>query len=152
MVEVGEGEVLEQAGVRVVGAPTDHRPVEPTVGYRVEYDGRAVVLAGDTVPCEGLDALCRDADVYVQTVLRDDLVSMVPMRRFQETIDYHSTLVQTAQTAQRTGVRTLVLTHQIPTPAPGSADEWVAIAREHFAGEIVFANDLTTVAVGPTTS
>jgi ribonuclease Z len=148
VVEVGEGEVLEQAGVRVVAAPTDHRPVEPTVGYRVEHDGRAVVLAGDTVPCAGLDGLCRDADVYVQTVLRDDLVSRAPMRRFQETIDYHSTLEQTAQTAQRTGVRTLVLTHQIPTPAPGSADEWVAIAREHFAGEIVFADDLTTVGVG----
>jgi ribonuclease Z len=147
VVEVGEGVVLEQDGVRVVAGPTDHRPVEPTVGYRVERDGRAVALAGDTVPCAGLDALCRDADVYVQTVLRDDLVSMVPMRRFQETIDYHSTLVQTAQTAQRTGVRTLVLTHQIPTPAPGSADEWVAIAREHFAGEIVFADDLTTVEV-----
>ena len=148
VVEVGEGEVFDRAGVRVVAAPTDHRPVEPTVGYRVEHDGRAAVLAGDTVPCAGLDGLCRDADVYVQTVLRDDLVSRAPMRRFQETIDYHSTLEQTAQTAQRTDVRTLVLTHQIPTPAPGSADEWVAIAREHFAGEIVFADDLTTVEVG----
>jgi ribonuclease Z len=150
VVEVGEGEVLDEAGVRVVAAPTDHRPVEPTVGYRIEHDGRAVVLAGDTVPCAGLDELCRDADVYVQTVLRDDLVSRAPMRRFQETIDYHSTLVQTAQTAQRTGVRTLVLTHQIPTPAPGSADEWIGIAREHFSGEIVFADDLTTVEAGPT--
>jgi len=147
VVEVGEGVVLEQGDVRVVAGPTDHRPVEPTVGYRVEHNGHAVVLAGDTVPCAGLDALCAGADVYVQTVLRDDLVSKVPMRRFQETIDYHSTVVQTAQTAQRTRVRTLVLTHQIPTPAPGSADQWIAIAREHFDGEIVFADDLTKVAV-----
>ena len=40
------------------------------------------MIAGDTVPCAGLDELCRGADVYVQTVLRDDLVRMVPMPRF----------------------------------------------------------------------
>ena len=41
---------------------------------------------------------------------------------------------------------TLVLTHQIPTPAPGSADEWVGIASRVFGGAIVFAEDLTRVA------
>ncbi|MDQ1508858.1 MAG: ribonuclease, partial [Actinomycetota bacterium] len=83
--------------------------------------------------------------VYVQTVLRDDLVQMVPMQRFRDTIDYHSTVVQAAQTAARGGVRTLVLTHQIPTPAAGAADEWTAMAREYFRGEIVFGEDLLTV-------
>jgi ribonuclease Z len=147
VVEVGAGTVFEEDGVCVVAAATDHRPVEPTVGYRVEHDGRAAVLAGDTVPCAGLDELCRGADVYVQTVLRDDLVQMVPMQRFQDTIDYHSTVVQAAQTATRAGVKTLVLTHQVPTPGPGTADEWAAIARAEFGGEIVFGEDLTTVSV-----
>jgi ribonuclease Z len=145
--ELEPGVVFDEDGLRIVAAPTDHRPVEPTLGFRVEYDGKAAVLAGDTVPCAGLDELCRDADVYVQTVLRDDLVRMVPMQRFVDTIDYHSTVVQAAQTAQRGGVRTLVLTHQIPTPAAGAAAEWVAIAREHFAGEIVFGDDLTTISI-----
>jgi ribonuclease Z len=145
VVEVTPGIVFDEDGVRVVAARTDHRPVEPTLGFRVECDGRTVVLAGDTVPCEGLDELCRGADVYVQTVLRDDLVQMVPMQRFKDTIDYHSTVAQAAQTAARGGVRTLVLTHQVPTPAVGAADEWIALAREHFDGEIVFGEDLTTI-------
>ena len=34
--------VFEEGGVRVLAAPTDHRPVHPTVGYRVEHDGRSV--------------------------------------------------------------------------------------------------------------
>jgi ribonuclease Z len=145
VVEVTPGIVFDEDGVRVVAARTDHRPVEPTLGFRVECDGKTVVLAGDTVPCEGLDELCRGADVYVQTVLRDDLVRMVPMQRFKDTIDYHSTVAQAAQTAARGGVRTLVLTHQVPTPAVGAADEWIALAREHFDGEIVFGEDLTTI-------
>ncbi len=147
VVEVTTGTVLDDGGVRVVAAATDHRPVEPTLAYRVECDGRSVVLAGDTVPCAGLDELCRGADVYVQTVLRDDLVRKVPMPRFQDTIDYHSTVGQAAQTAARGGVRTLVLTHQVPTPAPGSADEWIALAREHFDGEVVFGDDLVSISV-----
>jgi len=146
-VEVAPGVVYDESGLRIVAARTDHKPVEPTLGYRVELDGKAVVVAGDTVPCAGLDALCAGADVYVQTVLRDDLVRMVPMQRFVDTIDYHSTVAQAAQTAARGGVGTLVLTHQIPTPAPGSTGEWLAIAREHFAGEIVFGEDLASIAI-----
>ena len=145
--EVAGGVVWEADGVRVIAAATDHRPVEPTVGYRVEHDGKAVVIAGDTVPCAGLDELCAGADVYVQTVLRDDLVGMVPMQRFRDTIDYHSSVVQAGQTAARAGVRTLALTHQVPTPAPESAAEWVAIAAEYFGGEIVFGEDLATIPV-----
>lgn len=143
--ETEPGLVFDEGGVRVIAARTDHRPVEPTIGFRIEHEGHSVVLAGDTVPCDGLDELCRDADVYVQTVLRDDLVNQVPMQRFKDTVDYHSTLVQSAQTAKRTGVKKLVLTHQIPTPGPGAADEWLAIAREYFDGEIIWGEDLLTV-------
>jgi ribonuclease Z len=147
VVEVTSGVIFDEDGLRVVAASTDHRPVEPTVGYRVECGGKAVVVAGDTVPCAGLDELCADADIYVQTVLRDDLVRMVPMARFVDTIDYHSTVVQAAQTAARGGVRTLVLTHQVPTPGIGAADEWIGLARGHFDGDVVFGEDLTSISV-----
>lgn len=141
------GVVFDEDGVRIAAAATDHRPVEPTLGYRIEHDGRAVVIGGDGVPCAGLDQLCAGADAYVQTVLREDLVRQVPFQRFLDTIDYHSTVRQAGETAQRAGVRTLVLTHQVPTPTPGSDDEWIALAAEAFEGEIVMGNDLTVVTV-----
>ncbi len=136
-----------EADVRIIAAPTDHKPVEPTVGFRIEHAGAAVVIGGDGVPCAGLDELCAGADAYVQTVLREDLVSMIPIQRFLDTIDYHSTVRQAGETAAKAGVRTLVLTHQVPTPAPGSEAEWVAQAAEVFDGEIVFGTDLTVVTV-----
>jgi ribonuclease Z len=148
--EVGPGVIYDRDGVRIIAAPTDHRPVEPTLAYRIEHDGQSVVLAGDTVPCAGLDELCAGADIYVQTVLRDDLVNLVPMQRFRDTIDYHSTVEQAARTAARAGVGTLVLTHQVPAPAPDSAAEWVAIARRHFDGSIVFGEDLVRITASTT--
>jgi ribonuclease Z len=138
-------DALSAAGVSVTAAPTDHRPVAPTVGYRVEHDGAVVAIAGDTVPCEGLDALVAGADVYVQTVIRDDIVRQVPMQRFQDICDYHSSVADAARTAARGGVRTLVLTHMVPAPPPGGADEWIALAREHFDGEVLAPDDLGVI-------
>ena len=45
------GVVWGRDGVRITRGPTDHRPVAPTIGFRIEHDGASVVLAGDTVPC-----------------------------------------------------------------------------------------------------
>lgn len=146
--EVLDGIAWESGDVRVIAAPTDHRPVAPTVGYRVEHDGKTIVLAGDTVPCAGLDQLVAGADVYVQTVVRPDLVQMVPSARFHDVCDYHSSCEQAGTTAARGAVGTLVLTHQVPPPQPGSDQEWIDQARGGgFDGEIVFANDLTVVEV-----
>jgi ribonuclease Z len=146
--EAGPGVVLERDGVRIVAAATDHRPVEPTLGFRVEHDGASVVLGGDGVPCAGLDELCAGADVYVQTVLREDLIRAFGVPRLIDTIDYHSSVAQAAQTAKRGGVGTLVLTHFVPGLAPGTEDDWRALAAEHFDGEIVLAADLTVVTAG----
>ena len=143
--EVAGGVVHDEGGVRIVAAATDHRPVAPTLGFRIEHDGKVVVIGGDGVPCAGLDELCAGADVYVQTVLREELVRAVPMQRFLDTIDYHSTIEQAADTAQRAGVKTLVITHPVPAPAPGTEHEWIEIAAKTFSGEVVMANDLTTV-------
>jgi ribonuclease Z len=146
--EVLDGVALELGDVRVLAAPTDHRPVQPTVGYRVEHAGASVVVAGDTIPCEGLDRLCAGADAYVQTVCRRSMVEAMPVQRFQDILDYHSDLAQAGATAARGGVGTLVLTHLIPSPPPGTSDEWAAEAAAHFDGEIVVAEDLTAIEVG----
>lgn len=138
-------DVLAAAGVEVVAAPTDHRPVAPTVGYRITHDGHSVVLAGDTVPCEGLDRLVDGADVYVQTVVRPDQIEAIAIPRLVDVCDYHSSVEQAARTAQRAGVSTLVLTHMVPAPAPGAEQEWVDMAAAYFDGRIVAASDLDRV-------
>lgn len=147
VIEVEPGTRFTVGEVEVVVGATDHRPVEPTVAFRVEHEGRSVVLGGDGVPCEGLDELCRGADAYVQTVLREELVAAIPMQRLQDVLDYHSTVADAARTAARGGVGTLVLTHYIPGMAPGAEDEWRAIAAEHFDGAIVLGDDLTSVSL-----
>lgn len=146
--EVGPGVVHHHGDVRIVAAATDHRPVQPTVGYRFEHAGHAVVLAGDTVPCPGLDELCAGADALVITVVRHDLIEQLGIGRLIDVCDYHSTVEQAADTAARAGVGTLVLTHCVPPIPPGGEDEWRALAAARFDGEVVVAADLDRVEVG----
>lgn len=142
--EVAPGDVLAIGPATVVVGETDHRPVHPSLGYRVEVGETSVVLAGDGVPCDSLDDLVRGATGYVQTVVRDDLVRLVPNARFQDILDYHSTVAQAADTARRGEVGTLILTHYVPAPPPGQYDDWRALAAG-FTGPVVLGDDLTTV-------
>jgi ribonuclease Z len=150
-VEVHEytgGEVWNSGGVRITAAPTDHRPVEPTLAFRVEHEGTSAVLAGDTVPCESLDDLTRGANALVHTVIRKDLVEQMPAQRIRDILDYHSSVEQAAATASRAGVDTLVLTHYVPPLVPGQEDQWRALAAAEFAGRIELGDDLLRVTVG----
>jgi ribonuclease Z len=146
--EVADGVAWQQGDVLVRVAPTDHRPVEPTIAFRVEHDGVAVVVAGDTVPCASLDALCLGADALVITAIRKDTLQGIPIPRLQDVLDYHSSVEQAAQTAERAGVSTLVLTHYVPALVPGTEDEWRAVARPHFAGRVELGDDLHRVEIG----
>jgi ribonuclease Z len=139
--EATSGIVVDDDRVRITCEPTSHPPVHPTVGYRVEAEGRSIVIAGDTVPCEGLDRLCAGADVYVQTVLHRPLVESIPVPRLQDILGYHSSIEDAARTAARAGVGTLVLTHPIPSPAPGTEQDWIDAAATEFGGEVVLAHD-----------
>jgi ribonuclease Z len=150
VVELSPGDRITIDDIVVSVHATDHRPVHPTIGYRIEHEGTVAALAGDTIPCDGLDEMCRDADIYVQTVVRDDLVRtfapLIPTgERFLDILDYHSTVEQAGQTARRCNVGTLLLTHFVPAIQPGQEDEWRALAAKHFDGEIVVGPDLTFV-------
>ncbi len=146
--ECERGSVLTDGAVRVTAAPTDHAPVRPTVGYRVDDGNSAVVIAGDTVPCPGLDELCAGADMLVHTVIRRDLLEPLHVPRLNDVFDYHSTVEDAARSAARGGVGTLVLTHLVPAPRPEAEQEWSDRARVHFDGTVVVARDLVTLSVG----
>jgi ribonuclease Z len=147
--DVTEGVVFQQGDVRVLAVPTDHAPVHPTVGYRVEDGGRSVVIAGDTVPCAGLDRLAAGTDLLVHTVVRRDQIEALGLPRLLDVLDYHSAVPDAGATAQRAGVGTLVLTHMVPPVQPGAEQEWIDQAAGAFDGAVVLAEDLTTIELAP---
>ena len=145
--EYTEGPAWDRDGVTIRVAPTDHRPVAPTIGFRIEFGGASVVLAGDTVPCASLDELAAGADALVHTAIRKDILIHVPQQRVKDVCDYHSSVQEAAATAARAGVGTLVLTHYVPAIAPGQEGQWRALAATEFKGQIELGDDLHRVQV-----
>ncbi|OBB69403.1 ribonuclease Z [Mycobacterium sp. 852014-50255_SCH5639931] len=145
--EYTEGAVWDRDGVSIRVAPTDHRPVTPTIGFRIDYGTASVVLAGDTVPCAGLDQLAAGAGALVHTVIRKDIVGNIPQQRLQDICDYHSSVEEAAATAARAGVGTLVMTHYVPALVPGQEEQWRALAASAFDGRIELGDDLHRVEI-----
>lgn len=145
--EYTDGPVWDRDGVSIRVAPTDHRPVAPTLGFRIEYEGASVVLAGDTVPCASLDELAAGAGALVHTVIRKDIVATIPQQRLVDICDYHSSVEEAAATAARAGVDTLVMTHYVPALVPGQEEQWRALAAGAFAGRIELGDDLHHVQI-----
>lgn len=147
VIEVTDGPVELPGSVEVSCAPTDHKPVEPSVGFRFAIGGAVVVTSGDTVPCEGLDRLCSGANALVHAVVRKEIIQNVPMQRMKDTLDYHSSPAEAGLTAQRGGLDTLILTHYVPRIPPGGDDDWRQLAAAHFEGTIEVGDDLHLVEV-----
>ena len=145
--EYTEGPAWDRDGVSIRVAPTDHRPVTPTIGFRIESGTTSVVLAGDTVPCASLDELATGADALVHTVIRKDIVANIPQQRLNDICDYHSSVQEAAATAARAGVSTLVMTHYVPALVPGQEEQWRALAASEFDGRIELGDDLHRVEV-----
>ena len=147
VIELEPGDAFAINDVQVTAAETAHAPVHPTIGFRLEHEGAVAALVGDTLPCAGVDKLAAAADVYVQSVLRRDFVELLSGEMAQDILEYHSSVVDAAQTATRVGVQRLAMTHMVPAPRPEQYPEWIARAAEHFDGEIIIGDDLTTIAV-----
>jgi len=142
--EVEAGSTFRVGDVDVLVGATDHRPVDPSVGFRFTEGSQSAVLAGDGVPCASLDDLVAGATAYVQTVIRDDIVKLIPNARLQDILDYHSTVAQAAETAERAQVAYLVLTHYVPPPSAADVATWRELAAG-FSGTTVIGDDLVSV-------
>jgi ribonuclease Z len=148
VIEIEDGELDLGGLVTITCAPTDHKPVHPTVGFRFDHGGASVVTAGDTIPCAGLDSLCSGTNALVHTVIRKDIIGNIPMQRMLDTLDYHSSPEEAARTAARGGVDTLVFTHYVPPiPTGGDGADWKALAADHFTGAIEVGDDLHQVSI-----
>jgi ribonuclease Z len=153
--------VLNQDGLVVTAFAVNHTPVFPAVGYRFDYQGRSVVISGDTAPSANLARVARGADVLfhegLQTamvaVLHDGAVRHGRAGLAKITADipsYHTTPEDAARIAQQAGVRELMFYHTIP-PLPFAYVNatFLGDAPKIFTGPIVVGKDGMLLSLAP---
>lgn len=82
--DISPGVAYEKAGVKVTAFEVNHgENIKPAYGYVVEYDGKKVVLSGDTKYDERVIAAAKGADLLIHevAVIEPDLVKTYPSYR-----------------------------------------------------------------------
>ncbi len=152
--EITKGSLDLSTAVSISTAPTDHRPVDPTIAFRFDYEESSVVVAGDTVPCTDLDQLCNGAKALVHTAIRKDIIETLPLQRAKDILNYHSSVEEAAETAQRAGMEMLILTHYVPGIPPAENEfhelvvqQWRDRAAVKFSGKVEIGDDLLKISL-----
>ncbi|UYP44517.1 Ribonuclease BN [Candidatus Lokiarchaeum ossiferum] len=149
-------EIFNEAGIVITMFNVNHYPVEPAVGYKFEYKGRSVVISGDSVYSENLEAQSANADLLICEALNAEVVQMINEATSEggssisngeiiltDIQDYHMSPEDAATTAKNANVEFLVYTHMIP-PLPESqiAERlFIGDAAKIFDGEIAIGYD-----------
>jgi ribonuclease BN (tRNA processing enzyme) len=142
------GQIFADDRVKVTAALNSHPPIAHSFAYRFDTSDRSIVISGDTAYSENVLQLARGADVLVHEVLsrefweRPDAPQTAAVRR--HIIASHTDAVDVGRLAAAAGVKTLVLTHFVPSEPSGAVPDevWIAAAQRHFKGRVVIGADL----------
>ena len=149
----GSAVVFDRDGVRITAFRVDHQPVAPAVGYRFAYEGRSVVISGDTVSSDSLLEHARGADVLFHEALNAVLVQLMheyadragspSLKKVTQDIPkYHSTPEDAARIAAAAHVKHLIYYHVIPPlPSPILKNMFRGAAKRYFDGPITIGED-----------
>ncbi len=153
--ENNDGIVYDRDGVTVTAFPVDHGIVKPALGYKFEYQGKSIVISGDTRPCENMVIQAKGADVLVHEAyskqLTDIMLKKLRSENFEKVraaiegvMQYHSSTAEVAEIAERAEVKHLVFTHVMPPPSPVWYFEkiWANGVSDIYKGQVTVGRDL----------
>ena len=149
---VDEGPVYEANGVKVIAFEVDHgEMIKPAFGYRIEYDGRAAVISGDTrfhpnviTHSTGADLLIHEVAAAPPELMREEFI--------QRIIGHHTSPHEAGLVFSQAAPKLAVYTHivQIASEhiAPVTLDALIAETRETYDGPLVVGEDLMSFEIG----
>jgi len=145
------GEVFKDDRVRVTAAVNRHPPIEMSFAYRFDTADRSIVISGDSASSESVGNLARGADVLFHEATykpyweRRDAPQ--PPAVVRHILASHTDAEDVGRLASAAGVKTLVLTHFVPSDPPEAVtdEQWRAAASRHFKGRVLLGKDLMEI-------
>lgn len=143
---------FDRNGVKIYAFEVDHSPVNPAIGYRIEYKGLIVAITGDTIKTENLVKHCNNADILFSEAISFDLLNnlVVAVEKLNPRVakiltdiqNYHMDPVSAAQLAKEAQVKKLVFVHITPPlPNKNVEDIYMKGVADKFDGEVILGED-----------
>lgn len=156
---IAPGVIYDKGGVRITAFAVDHRPIVPAYGYRIDFEGHSVTLSGDTAPTPGLIAAAKGSDLLVAEALSMRMVKAIQTasakaglagraRIMGDIQNYHTSPEAAADMAKAAGVKTLALSHVVPSVPGFMEGAFLGDAEDHFPGPVWMMRDGDLVSIG----
>jgi ribonuclease Z len=149
--EINEGPVYDQGGLKVSAFKVSHGDGDPAVGYKIEYNGRVVVLSGDTVYSPNVVAAAKGADLLVHNVVGFSDAWMARPGAEQHRAAVASKLASPEQVARvfsETMPRLAAISHIVKKDLSGNAgDDFIVtqIRKNGYSGPMLMGEDRTVI-------
>jgi ribonuclease Z len=144
--EIREGAVVNRNGVSVSAFTVDHGNAAPAFGYRIDFDGRRVVLSGDTKFNERLIEHSAGADLLIYEVAAAGESAARP--DIARALSVHISPEEAGTVFARVRPKLAVYSHIVTFGV--SESELVARTRKTYAGPLVVGADLMSFDIADT--
>jgi len=146
--DMTEGVVYRDAGVKVTAIKVNHGElIDPAFGYRIDYDGRTVVLSGDTKYTENLVRNAKGADLIIHSVASIAPKLLKKSKIMRIILAHHSEPEDTAKVFNTVKPKLAVYSH-IVLYGGHKPQDVLRRVRAKYSGEVLIGKDLMAIDVG----
>ena len=146
--EIAEGIVFEDDGIKVSAFEVDHGGEDlPAYGYRIDYQGRAAVLSGDTTFNENLIEHSHAVDLLVHEVTAAVGSAAENQQQLKRIGSNHTTPEQAGTVFARAQPKLAVYNHLLLF-GRATPEDLIPATRQKYAGPLIVGEDLLQIDVG----
>ncbi|MBO6945822.1 MBL fold metallo-hydrolase [Altererythrobacter sp.] len=150
---IEENFTSERNGLSIRTLRVDHAPIDNAFAFRLDYEGRAVVISGDLKYSEEFARFAKGADVILHEALNPTMVGQLGetlaargntdgAKIMADIPDYHTSPEDAARVAQLAETKALVLYHLVPAPPARLIEPlFLGDANKYFDGQLKLAED-----------
>ena len=151
------GVVYEKDGVVVTAFAVNHGDlIKPAYGYRIDYDGRSVVISGDTTFDPNLIKAAKGADLIIHEVALASDELLASSEQFRRIVGHHTTPEEAGIVFAEVKPKLAVYTHFVilsgPTIPEAPLSTLIPRTRTNYDGPLVIGEDLMSFDIGDTIS
>ena len=153
--DIGPGVAYEKDGVKVTAIEVNHgEKIKPAFGYVIEYDGKKVVLSGDTKYDERVAQAARGADLLVHEVAVIDPALVKDYPSYRDIEAHHTSPEDAGRIFAEARPKLVVYSHIVFATQPPQQDiphdALIARTRKTYDGPLVIGEDLMSFTIAGT--
>lgn len=148
--------LIDNEDLKITAYSVSHDPVDPALGYRIDYKGRSISISGDTIYDQNLVNNSKDADVLFHESMSLEILDLINANAKAtgnmvaeivtvDILDYHTPILEVVKAAKEANVKHLVFYHHLPAPRNQIMEDVMYRGVDEIMQEWTASNDGTMI-------